>query len=88
MPWLNYVDADWLAEVLKGCQELYVIEDHAPVGGLGDRLLNVIASEGLLQKIKFHCIGIDGFPACGTPAEVLKFHGLDGKTLANRIAIK
>ena len=28
---------------------------------------------------------VDEFPACGTPAEALAYHGLDGKSLADRI---
>jgi transketolase len=30
--------------------------------------------------------GIEGFPACGTPPEVLAYHGVDGNSLAERIA--
>jgi hypothetical protein len=30
-------------------------------------------------------IGVDGWPACGTPVEALRFHGLDGASLAHRI---
>ena len=30
--------------------------------------------------------GVEGWPACGTPAEALRFHGLDGASLADRIA--
>ena len=30
--------------------------------------------------------GVEGWPACGTPDEALRFHGLDGASLAARIA--
>jgi transketolase len=30
--------------------------------------------------------GVEGLPACGTPPEVLSFHGLDGSSLAERIS--
>ena len=30
--------------------------------------------------------GVEGWPACGTPPEALRFHGLDGASLAGRIA--
>ena len=30
--------------------------------------------------------GVEGWPACGTPAEALRQHGLDGASLAERIA--
>jgi transketolase len=29
--------------------------------------------------------GVEGWPACGTPAEALRAHGLDGASLARRI---
>ena len=38
MPWLNRVDADWLAESVAPFEQLFVVEDHAPVGALGDAL--------------------------------------------------
>ena len=38
MPWLNRVDASWLAELVEPFEEIFVLEDHAPVGGLGDML--------------------------------------------------
>jgi transketolase len=30
--------------------------------------------------------GVEGWPACGTPAEALRFHALDGASLAERMA--
>ena len=38
MPWLNRVDPSWLAELVEPFAELFVVEDHAPVGALGDAL--------------------------------------------------
>lgn len=76
MPWLNSVDTRWLEEVSAGITKVFVLEDHSLVGGLGDFLLNYLAVK------KF---GVVGLPACGRPDEVLKFHGLDGATLAARI---
>jgi transketolase len=29
--------------------------------------------------------GVEGWPMCGTPAEALRAHGLDGESLAERI---
>jgi transketolase len=31
--------------------------------------------------------GVEGWPACGTPVEALRLHGLDGASLADRIAL-
>ncbi len=85
MPWLNRVDAAWLERVIANCAQLFVIEDHAPIGGLGDTLLRALNTSTNLQARALHVFGVEGFPACGTPAEALKFHRLDGVSLAERI---
>ncbi len=72
MPWLNRVEPGFA----EG--RVFVLEDHAPVGGLGDALRRA----GVDAEI----FGVEGWPACGTPAEALRAHGLDGASLADRIA--
>ncbi|MDH7487329.1 MAG: transketolase C-terminal domain-containing protein [Anaerolineae bacterium] len=85
MPWLNRVDGHWLAEVVAPFQVLYVLEDHAPVGGLGDHLLNVLVDNGLMEGRRFRKFAVEGYAACGTPPQVLRYHGLDGASLAERM---
>jgi len=85
MPWLNRVDINWLKGVVKNCKKLFVLEDHSPVGGLGDYLLKVLVENNILNGMQFKCFGVEGFPACGTPKEVLKYHGLDGESLSRKI---
>jgi transketolase len=79
MPWLNRFDAAWLAEAVEPFEHVFVVEDHSPVGALGDALRRE------LQR-SVTVFGVDGWPASGTPAEALRFHGLDGASLADRIA--
>jgi transketolase len=67
------------------CRGIFVLEDHAPVGGLGDHLLNHLAKQNLLVQRSFAKFAVEGYPACGTPAQVLRFHRLDGESLAERI---
>jgi transketolase len=81
MPWLNRVDAAWLAELVEPFEEIFVVEDHAPVGALGDSLRRALDGRALTV------FGVEGWPACGTPLEALRFHGLDGSSLADRIAL-
>ena len=38
MPWLNRFDEEWLESEVAAFEHVFVLEDHAPVGGLGDRL--------------------------------------------------
>jgi transketolase len=81
MPWLNRVDATWLAELVDPFEELFVVEDHAPVGALGDSLRRELDGRSLTV------FGVEGWPACGTPLEALRFHGVDGSSLADRIVL-
>lgn len=85
MPWLNRVDEQWLSETIGAAPAIYVLDDHAPVGGLGDTLLNHVAQSDLLKARPFKKFAVEGYPACGTPSEVLNFHGLDGASLAARV---
>jgi transketolase len=81
MPWLNRVDRAWLLELVEPFRDVVVVEDHAPVGALGDTLRRELGGRGVTV------FGVEGWPACGTPEEALGFHGLDGASLAERIQL-
>jgi transketolase len=83
-PWLNRVDAEWLARLVAPYRRVCVVDDHAPVGGLADRVARTLADHGLLEGREFLALGVDGYPACGAPGEVLRHHGLDATSLAER----
>jgi transketolase len=85
MPWLNRVNVKWLRDAIGECPAICVLEDHAPVGGLGDILLNTFKRERIFENRAFRIFGVEGYPACGTPAEALNYHGLDGASLATNI---
>ena len=88
MPWLNKIDKDWLKKVVSDQKEIFVLEDHSAVGGLGDRLLNALVEIGEISGKEFTNFGLKEYPECGTPLEVLEYHKLDGKSLAQRISGK
>jgi transketolase len=81
MPWLNRFDSQWLNDVSDAHDDLFVVEDHSPVGGLGDALRRSLGGRSVST------FGVDGWPACGTPPEALRAHGLDGSSLADRISV-
>jgi transketolase len=85
MPWLNRVDRKWLVEAVGSEAPIYVLEDHSAFGGLGDSLLNALVGARALNGRPFEKIAAEGYPACGTPTEVLRYHGIDGASLAERI---
>jgi transketolase len=80
MPWLNRVDTRWVTELVEPFEEVLVLEDHAPVGALGDALRRTLPGRAVTV------FAVEGWPACGTPQEALRHHGLDGASLADRIA--
>jgi transketolase len=79
MPWLNRIDAQWLAELVEPFGEIFVLEDHSPIGGLGDAMHRALDRP-------LTVFGVEGWPACGTPLEALRYHELDGASIARRIA--
>jgi transketolase len=84
-PWLNVVDESWLADLIAPYDRLFVLEDHGIAGALGDHLLAALVRSEMLGSRRFHIYGVEGFPACGTPAEALAAHALDGASLARRV---
>jgi transketolase len=86
MPWLNRIDGAWLAEIVGDTHTIAVLDDHSPVGALGDAILNALVQGDLLGTRRFVKLGVEGYPVCGTPAQALKHHGLDGLSLATRLA--
>jgi transketolase len=83
---LNSFDRDWLAATVALYPELFVVEDHATVGGLGDAPRRELSAASHLDGRNLHVFGVEGFPACGTPAEALRAYRLDGASLEERVA--
>lgn len=84
-PWLNRVDGDWLRQTIGSQKHVFVVDDHAPVGGLGDTLVNAVSELGLGGQCRVRKFAVEGYPACGTPPEALQYHRLDGASLAARV---
>ncbi|KUO61817.1 1-deoxy-D-xylulose-5-phosphate synthase [bacterium BRH_c32] len=86
MPWLNKIDDEWLASEVKGIKKVFVLEDHSVIGGLGERILESLVKTDSIKGKTFEKIGLTDYPECGTPLEVLEFHGFDGKSLAVKVS--
>ena len=76
----------WLKKSVGEYPNIFVLEDHASVGGLGDCLLNALNELQMLSGRRLVKLAVEGYPACGTPWEVLQAHSLDGASLAKRIS--
>ena len=77
--WLNRFHPEWLEEV-AGYEHVFVVEDHSSIGGLADALRRQLDTPRIVA------FGVEGWPACGTPREALRAHGLDGASLAERVS--
>jgi transketolase len=85
LPWLNRIDRDWLTETVGDSRAVFALDNHSTYGGLGDQLLNAMMNTDELRTAKLVKFGVEEYPACGTPAEALAYHRLDGPSLAARI---
>jgi transketolase len=85
MPWLNRFNKECLTEVTNNIFRIFVLEDHSTFGGLGDSMLYELMQHRDMTGTEFKKFGLDEYPECGTPPEVLKYHRLDGRSLAERI---
>ncbi len=85
MPWLNQIDQGWFEQVVADAGTIFVLDNHAQYGGLGDQVLNTAQNSDTARAKKIIKFGLDEYPACGTPPEVLAYHKLDGNSIAASI---
>jgi transketolase len=83
MPWLNFVDLNWLEAESKNIKDWFTLDNHLTVGGVGEKF-----SVGF-NKINFnggiHNFGVEDIPACGRNDEVLDFHQLSFEKIVDQI---
>ncbi len=84
-PFIKPIDANQIASICKESSAVVVFEEHSVLGGLGSTV-GEIASEKMPSRILR--IGVqDRFSQyCGSYEYLLKEHGLDRKTIEDRIA--
>ena len=83
MPWLNRVDANWLARNVVDVSTVFVLDNHYPLGGLGGHIATFLGA--LPVPPRMHHFAVEGVPACGTNEQVLAHHELDAINLAKRM---
>ena len=68
------------------CRQVFTVEEHSVIGGLGDTVASAIIGNGVETFAK---IGInDEFGQSGKPADLLKEYGLTGPQIAETILKK
>ena len=60
---------------------LITVEDHYPEGGLGDAVLDAVATEG----VYVHKLAVTGVPRSGKPEELLEHHGISANSIVQKI---
>ena len=83
LPWLNRVEASWLAEAVGERRLLVTLDDHYVAGGQGEKVLAALARTGL--SVPALELGLWDVPPCGQPAEVLARLGLDAAGIARSV---
>ena len=79
------LDAEAVLAHAKGKKAVFTLEEHAPAGGLGSAVAEVLAQAG--AGIPLHVMAVpEGAKNTGPYDELLAFYGLSGEEAAKRIA--
>ena len=82
MPTIKPLDRELVKKY--SAQNVFTVEDHSIVGGLGTAIAEVIAEEGLHAKL--NRIGVDDrFPESGPPSDLYEKYGLSSSRIRERI---
>ena len=60
---------------------LITVEDHYPEGGLGDAVLDAVATE----DVRVHKLAVTGIPRSGKPEELLELHGISANAIVQKV---
>ena len=83
MPTIKPLDKEIIKKYAKN--NIFTVEDHSIVGGLGSSVAEVMAEEGLGGKLTR--IGVnDMFPESGVPADLYEKYGLSANKIKERIS--
>jgi len=85
IPCINQFKKNWLKKTIGEIKHIFFLEDHNINGGLSDLMLSYFMENNLCKNKSIHKFGVKNFPACGTPEEVLKYHGLDYLKISSTI---
>ncbi len=80
LPWLNRIDDDWVARELGGFPLIVTLDNHYLEFGQGVMVAAALARTGVRADVV--SMGVTEIPACGSNADVLAYHGLDGPSIA------
>jgi transketolase len=83
LPWLNRIDDEWVRRELAGYPLIVTLDNHYLEFGQGVMVAAALARTRVSAEIA--AIGLTEIPACGSNADVLAYHGLDGPSIARTV---
>ena len=82
MPTIKPLDREIIKKYAKN--NIFTVEDHSIIGGLGSSIAEVMAEEDIHGKL--HRIGLnDTFPESGASADLYEKYGLSSNKIKERI---
>src|SRR5262245_4853537 len=83
LPWLNRIDDEWVAGELGRYPLIVTLDNHYLEFGQGVMIGAALARTRVRSDLA--AIGLTEIPACGSNADVLAHHGLDGASIARTV---
>jgi transketolase len=83
LPWLNRIDDAWVRDALGGFKHIVTLDNHYLEFGQGVMIAAALARTGVRADVT--PLGLKEIPACGSNADVLAYHGLDGSSIARTV---
>jgi len=77
------IDAATLATAAQETGNIVVVEDHWPEGGIGDAVLDALATAGAKPNVVK--LAVHGMPGSGKPAELLAAAGIDAAHIVEAV---
>ena len=74
------IDAETIRAAARECPAIVTVEDHAPEGGLGDAVLEVLAEADDRPPVRK--LAVRAIPGSGTPDELMHWAGIDAEGIA------
>lgn len=76
------IDTKTLETAAKETKALVTVEDHFAQGGLGDAVLEALATN---KKASIHKLAVTKMPRSGKPAELMSFMEIDAKAIVQKV---
>lgn len=87
VPCIKPIDESKLLNIISKSKKIFIIEEHFVNGGLGSSILDLLSKKRKDDLKKINIFGIENkfYQKYGSQKELLKYLGLDNRSLFNRI---